>query len=37
MTLIARRHIGGQTGDIAGASQQLAEIAFLLTLAATLL
>jgi adenosylcobinamide-GDP ribazoletransferase len=37
MSLIARRHIGGQTGDIAGASQQLAEIAFLLMLAATLL
>lgn len=34
MTLIARRQIGGQTGDIAGASQQLAEIAFLIALAA---
>lgn len=34
MTLIARRHIGGQTGDVAGAAQQLSEIAFLLALAA---
>ncbi|MBX9757699.1 MAG: adenosylcobinamide-GDP ribazoletransferase [Beijerinckiaceae bacterium] len=33
MTRIARRQIGGQTGDIAGASQQIAEIAFLLALA----
>lgn len=33
MTWIARRQIGGQTGDIAGASQQLAEIGFLLALA----
>lgn len=33
MTAIARRQIGGQTGDIAGASQQVAEIAFLLALA----
>lgn len=33
MTWIAKRQIGGQTGDIAGASQQLAEIAFLLALA----
>jgi adenosylcobinamide-GDP ribazoletransferase len=29
MTEIARRQIGGQTGDVAGAAQQLAEIAFL--------
>ena len=32
----ARTKIGGQTGDILGASQQLAEIAALLTLAAIL-
>jgi adenosylcobinamide-GDP ribazoletransferase len=31
--LIARAKIGGQTGDILGASQQLAEIAALATLA----
>ena len=29
MTAVARRQIGGQTGDVAGASQQLAEIACL--------
>ena len=29
MTTIARRQIGGQTGDVAGATQQLAEIACL--------
>jgi adenosylcobinamide-GDP ribazoletransferase len=29
MTRIARRQIGGQTGDVAGAAQQLAEIACL--------
>jgi adenosylcobinamide-GDP ribazoletransferase len=29
MTAIARRQIGGQTGDVAGATQQLAEIACL--------
>jgi adenosylcobinamide-GDP ribazoletransferase len=29
MTTIAQRQIGGQTGDVAGAAQQLAEIAFL--------
>ena len=29
MTSIARRQIGGQTGDVAGAAQQLAEIACL--------
>ena len=33
MTWIAKRQIGGQTGDIAGASQQIAEIMFLLALA----
>ncbi|HRK67527.1 MAG TPA: adenosylcobinamide-GDP ribazoletransferase, partial [Hyphomonas sp.] len=34
MTHISRRKIGGQTGDVAGAAQQLAEIAFLLALVA---
>jgi len=34
MTRIARRQIGGQTGDIAGAAQQCCEIAFLLALSA---
>jgi adenosylcobinamide-GDP ribazoletransferase len=29
VTLVARRQIGGQTGDVAGAAQQLAEIACL--------
>jgi adenosylcobinamide-GDP ribazoletransferase len=29
MTAVARRQIGGQTGDVAGAAEQLAEIAFL--------
>ena len=29
MTALARRQIGGQTGDVAGAAQQLAEIACL--------
>jgi adenosylcobinamide-GDP ribazoletransferase len=29
MAMIAKRQIGGQTGDVAGAAQQLAEIAFL--------
>ena len=33
-TAIARMKIGGQTGDILGATQQLAEIAGLLVLAA---
>lgn len=32
MTLFSRRHIQGQTGDIAGATQQLAEIAALIGL-----
>ena len=36
MTEIARRQIGGQTGDIAGASQQIAEIAFFCVLASRL-
>ena len=27
MVVLARRAIGGQTGDVAGAAQQLAEIA----------
>ncbi len=36
MTEIARRQIGGQTGDIAGASQQIAEILFLAVLASHL-
>ena len=30
LTRVADRQIGGQTGDVAGAAQQLAEIAFLL-------
>lgn len=34
ITEIARRQIGGQTGDIGGAAQQIAEIAFLAVLAA---
>lgn len=34
MVVIAQRQIGGQTGDIAGAAEQLAEIAFLSVLAA---
>ena len=32
--LLAQRLIGGQTGDVAGAAQQIAEMAFLLTLSA---
>jgi adenosylcobinamide-GDP ribazoletransferase len=32
MTRLAHRHIGGQTGDIAGATQQIAEIAALMGL-----
>jgi adenosylcobinamide-GDP ribazoletransferase len=36
MTEIARRQIGGQTGDIAGASQQIAEIFFFAILASRL-
>ena len=34
--LLARAKIGGQTGDVLGAAQQLAEVAALLTLAALL-
>jgi adenosylcobinamide-GDP ribazoletransferase len=34
---IAMRKIGGQTGDILGASQQLTEIAALIALTASLL
>lgn len=34
MAAIARRQIGGYTGDVLGATEQLAEIAMLLTLAA---
>jgi len=34
MAHLAKRQIGGQTGDVAGAAQQLAEIAFLITLCA---
>ena len=29
VTALARRHLGGQTGDVAGAAQQAAEIGFL--------
>ena len=31
-TLVAQRQIGGQTGDVAGAAQQVSELAFLLGL-----
>ena len=34
MTRLALHAIGGQTGDVAGAAQQLAEIAFLCALVA---
>ena len=34
--LLARRKIGGQTGDVLGACQQLCEVAGLLSLAAIL-
>jgi adenosylcobinamide-GDP ribazoletransferase len=34
MAAMARKQIGGQTGDVAGAAQQLAEIAFLVALTA---
>ena len=33
---LARRKIGGQTGDVLGATQQLCEVTALLTLTATL-
>jgi adenosylcobinamide-GDP ribazoletransferase len=32
---LSRRMIGGQTGDVAGAAQQVSELAFLLVIAAT--
>ena len=32
LTRFAKRHLGGQTGDIAGAAQQVAEIAALIGL-----
>jgi adenosylcobinamide-GDP ribazoletransferase len=31
---LSRRHLGGQTGDAAGASQQMVELAVLLAFAA---
>jgi adenosylcobinamide-GDP ribazoletransferase len=34
IVLLARKHIGGQTGDVAGAVQQLSEIAYYLSFAA---
>jgi len=34
MAFLARRQIGGQTGDVLGATQQVAELLFLLTVAA---
>jgi adenosylcobinamide-GDP ribazoletransferase len=34
ITALARRQIGGQTGDVAGAAQQAAEIAVLLVFSA---
>jgi adenosylcobinamide-GDP ribazoletransferase len=34
MAVLAKHEIGGQTGDVAGAAQQLAEIAYYLALAA---
>ena len=34
VTILARRQIGGQTGDVAGATQQAAEISVLLVLSA---
>ncbi len=36
VVLLARKHLGGQTGDVAGAAQQLSEIADYLTFAAGL-
>lgn len=36
MTMLARRQIGGQTGDVIGAAQQLAETAMLITAVAVL-
>ncbi len=37
MALLARAQIGGQTGDVLGATQQVAEIAFLITVLLTAL
>jgi adenosylcobinamide-GDP ribazoletransferase len=34
ITALARRQIGGQTGDVAGAAQQAAEVAILLVFSA---
>ena len=34
LSVLARRQIGGQTGDVAGAAQQFAEILFYLVFAA---
>ncbi len=34
VVLLARKHLGGQTGDVAGAAQQLSEIAYYLVFAA---
>jgi adenosylcobinamide-GDP ribazoletransferase len=34
IALLARRQIGGQTGDVCGAAQQTAEVAALLAVAA---
>ncbi len=34
VVLLARKHLGGQTGDVAGAAQQLSEIAYYLMFAA---
>jgi cobalamin synthase len=31
MAFIAHRHIGGYTGDVLGATQQITEIAILMT------
>jgi adenosylcobinamide-GDP ribazoletransferase len=36
IALLARRRLGGYTGDVFGAAQQMAEIAILLAAAATL-
>jgi adenosylcobinamide-GDP ribazoletransferase len=36
LSALARRQIGGQTGDVAGAAQQVAEILFYLVFAARL-
>ncbi len=36
LCLIAKRQIGGQTGDVIGAAQQIGEIAFLVVLSAAL-